>query len=90
MKEASIGDLLDPQKGATFIVECDDIRNTNGFTLKGPGIKDENAIEIDGIEKEWMDVRNMCCEEYPLGIDFIFVDKQNNCVVLPRTTRITR
>lgn len=90
LKEANCGSLLDPQNGATLIVECEELTARKGYTLKGPGIKEETTIDIKGVEEDWLDIRNTCCGEYPLGVDIIFIDRQHQCAVVPRTTRITR
>lgn len=89
LQQASCGTLHDPQKGATIIVECDAILDETMYLLKGPGIRESNTLALKGLDSKWLTIRNQCCEEYPLGVDLIFVDSQANCVVLPRTTRIT-
>lgn len=89
IEAACEGTLEDPQKGATIIVECKEIKGDPQFVLQGPGIPSKAYIAID-MDENWLDARNEKNQEFPLGVDMIFVDKQGNVVALPRTTRVER
>lgn len=89
MKSAYPGDLLNPHQAATVIVEVDSVTNERDLVLTGPGIEKENQIKITA-NADWVDVRQAKNSEYPMGIDLIFTDPDNNVLCLPRTTQITK
>ena len=86
-KRAKIGDLVDPNKSATIIAEFEEIEEGNDLELRGPGVKEVNRVNISG-NREWIKSREGKNEEYPLGIDAIYVGKNENVLCLPRTTQI--
>ncbi|WZL74712.1 phosphonate C-P lyase system protein PhnH [Clostridiaceae bacterium 35-E11] len=86
-KKAYEGDLIDPHKSATIIVETRSITNDKKVTLTGPGIKDENYIKVD-VVGNWIEKRKFKNMEYPLGVDVIMVDESANLICIPRTTKI--
>ncbi|MCL1950284.1 MAG: phosphonate C-P lyase system protein PhnH [Turicibacter sp.] len=81
------GNLIDPQKSATLIVECPAVANNQVLSLKGPGIKSENFLDL-GLSPEWLKARALANSEYPLGIDMMFVDGMGAVACLPRTSQI--
>jgi len=84
---AKIGTLIDPQKSATIVVEVEKLSSDKKYLLKGPGIEDlchANIITKD-VFIEDRENRNI---EYPLGIDSVFIDRENQIMCLPRTTKI--
>lgn len=83
------GDLLDPHKAATLIIEADYVGNDHALTLTGPGIETECTIDVKTTDG-WVDLRAEKNSEYPLGIDLIFTDWYDNILCLPRTTQITK
>lgn len=87
IKMCKVGDLVDPQKATTVIVQVEDIKSGIECILKGPGIKDmkDRVIPLD---KEVLNIRNEKNIEYPLGIDMIIVDKKSKVMCIPRTTVI--
>ena len=91
IKKAKIGDLVDPNNSATIIAEFKCLDNDNNeaniLNFKGPGIKNLNEVKISG-ETRWIKERSLKNEEYPLGIDLIYVDEKNNVICIPRTTSI--
>lgn len=87
MKECKIGNLLDPQLSATWIIETDEILEDGSLTLTGPGIKDETLLHIKKSDLFWK-MREEKIKEYPLGIDFIFTDTSSKLVCIPRTTNV--
>lgn len=87
LKVASIGDLQNPQYGATFIVETRSLNSGQELKLTGPGIMTERLIKVDTL-KSLMDIRAEKNAEYPLGIDLIFIDSEDHVLCLPRTTQI--
>lgn len=89
LAKAYPGDLLNPHQAATVIVEADYLGNEKDLILTGPGIERENYIRVQRTGN-WVDVRTAKNSEYPLGIDLIFTDPQDNILCLPRTTQIVR
>ncbi|SKC47732.1 phosphonate C-P lyase system protein PhnH [Maledivibacter halophilus] len=83
------GNLIDPHKSATIIIEANNISNDKELILKGPGIKDKNYIKVD-ISGNWVEKRELKNIEYPLGVDTIIIDKNSNLICLPRTTQISK
>ena len=86
---AYAGDLLDPHKAATIIIEADYVSNDRNLTLTGPGIETETYINVKTTD-HWVDLRAEKNSEYPLGIDLIFTDWYENILCLPRSTQIVK
>ncbi|MCM3762205.1 phosphonate C-P lyase system protein PhnH [Alkalihalobacillus oceani] len=86
--QAKSGTLKDPHTSATLLVEVEEVTNNQTWQLKGPGIRSTAFIDVKANE-EWFELRKTKNREYPLGIDFIFIDQQHQLLSLPRTTQIT-
>ena len=84
--EVMKGILISPERSTTLIIDMDSIGRGTEYNLKGPGIKEVRKIKLS-LEKRWMELRNEICKEFPLGIDLILTDKENNLVIIPRTTK---
>lgn len=89
IRSAYPGDLRDPHKAATIIVEVHSLSNERDLTLTGPGIEKESYIKVLTTDS-WVDLRADKNSEFPLGIDLIFTDPQDDILCLPRTIRISR
>jgi len=87
--DSKIGNLVDPHKSSTIVIEVESITRGKELILKGPGIEKENTISIK-CDFDWISARESKNIEYPLGIDIIFIDKSSNIMCLPRTTQIIR
>ena len=85
--KGKIGTLRDPQQSATIIMETERLSNDPQLTLQGPGIAKTETVEITASEM-WKKERAAVNQEYPLGVDMIFIDRQNNMMCLPRTTML--
>lgn len=83
------GNLVDPHKSATIIIEVDSLTTEKDMILTGPGVEKENYIKIK-TAFNWEELRAEKNFEYPLGVDFIFIDSEGNLMCLPRTTRIIK
>ncbi len=88
IKNAKRGSLINPHSSATIIIETEEIKENGNLNLSGPGIKDSRSISINGYEK-WINLRDEVISEFPMGVDFIIVSKDNNIISLPRTTEIS-
>lgn len=96
------GTLEDPHRGATCIVECAALLGASAggerigsvstahdrscWELTGPGIKTAARIELD--RGEILRVRSDRMDEFPCGIDLIFVDGAGHVVAVPRSTSV--
>lgn len=86
-RKSKIGDLVNPNGSATIIAEFEEIKEGTQLELAGPGIKEVNRISISE-SRAWIRARKEKNQEYPLGIDGIYIDKKGNVMCLPRTTQI--
>ena len=85
MKTAKNGDLVDPQKAATFIIFCETLEGSTMLRVKGPGIKEEQTIGTTEYIKTILRIRQEQNIEYPCGIDLLFVTSQGKIMAMPRT-----
>ena len=97
------GTLLDPHLGATCIVECATLlgRDATGAQtgsaagagqvcaceLTGPGIATTTTFSCD--RRDVLEARVARADEFPCGIDIVFVDKAGHVVAVPRTSAVT-
>ena len=100
----SDGTLADPHLGATCIVAADTVigvdrdglrtgalsgaSEVGAWRLSGPGIRGTVDVELDRVDV--MGARAARGDEFPLGIDLVFVDGAGHVLCLPRTTRAER
>jgi len=89
IKLAKIGTLINPHKNATIILEVKNLSNEKVYKLNGPGIKNCHYFDFAN-ESNLVDIRNKKNDEYPMGVDIIFLDDKANIVAIPRTTRIEK
>jgi alpha-D-ribose 1-methylphosphonate 5-triphosphate synthase subunit PhnH len=87
IEKAKTGTLNDPHSAATIIIEVESLSNDKQLCLKGPGIKDEAFVKVD-LKNSWIEARNRKNAEFPLGVELIFTDRENNLMCFPRTTRV--
>lgn len=59
------------------------------FTLSGPGIKDQTQLYLGGIDEQLVSLWQGANREYPLGIDWILVDRMGHVCCVPRSTAFT-
>lgn len=81
------GVLISPEKSATLLIEVDSIGEGNHYQLTGPGIKETTDLQLS-LSNDWLTLRNDICKEFPIGIDLILTDQNNNVVMIPRTTKV--
>jgi alpha-D-ribose 1-methylphosphonate 5-triphosphate synthase subunit PhnH len=82
------GDLLDPQLGATIVVEVWKLEDEGPLLLEGPGIERSSRLGVD-LDPSWVAERARKNAEFPLGVDLILVDPRSRLAALPRTTLVT-
>ncbi|MGA0345954.1 MAG: phosphonate C-P lyase system protein PhnH [Alphaproteobacteria bacterium] len=77
-----------PENSTTIIYQVNRIFNAaTGKKCKGPGIKDEIQILVDGVSDDFWFQRKLVNDSFPRGIDMFFTES-HRVVGLPRTTRI--
>ncbi len=87
--EINLGDLLNPETGATLILKGENISKGDlQLHLTGPGIANSNTIFLQGFNSHWFTRRNQWNRHFPLGVDLILVDSEQ-MLALPRTTVIS-
>ena len=89
MQKVQTGTLEDPHLGATLLVECDSLQEGDELILRGPGIPHAHTI-ASPLNSDWVEVRALMNEEFPLGFDMLLIDADANCMALPRTTQVER
>jgi len=91
---AKRGRMEYPDLSATVVYAVEEIiadGKASAFCkLEGPGIAGEQLLPMmEGFDYEELDALRTVNEEFPLGVDAFFVDRQGRLVALPRSTRIT-
>ncbi|MDJ0599028.1 MAG: phosphonate C-P lyase system protein PhnH [Crocosphaera sp.] len=87
--EISLGDLSNPEKGATLILVGKAIgKGDFKLHLTGPGIANSNIVFLQGFNPDWFTLRNQWNRNFPLGVDLILLDAEQ-LLALPRTTVIS-
>lgn len=86
------GDLRYPDRSASLIIQAAAIRSPsepggNGNRFAGPGIRESQAVAIDGLPSDFWRQRAALAAQLPLGIDLFFVAGQQ-VLAMPRTTRL--
>lgn len=89
MQKVKTGTLEDPHLGATLIVECESLKEGDDLILRGPGIQLSHTI-ASPLNDDWVEIRSLVNEEFPLGFDMLLIDADANCLALPRTTQVER
>jgi alpha-D-ribose 1-methylphosphonate 5-triphosphate synthase subunit PhnH len=84
----ALGSLENPEQGATLILIAESLAAGASLHLSGPGIPDETAVSIQGVDPAWWQKREQWNSGFPLGVDMIVVAGRQ-VLGLPRTTRLT-
>ena len=90
VQQLKAGTLSYPENSATIIADVNRISKVkiNGsleLTLKGPGVKDAETVYVAGLNAAILDELKAQNEEFPLGIDLILTDRDNNIICVPRS-----
>jgi alpha-D-ribose 1-methylphosphonate 5-triphosphate synthase subunit PhnH len=88
IREARVGTLVDPHRGATLVALSDRLSAGGRLRLSGPGVASVAFIDA-GLGDAWMEARAVKNREYPLGIDMLIVDRSGRVAALPRTTQVS-
>ncbi len=88
------GSLEYPDEGATVVYSVEEVNeNLSGvdsvnLTLTGPGINGKRKLSLKGLKKQEFIKIMEINKEFPLGIDFVFMDRKGKFFALPRSTKI--
>jgi alpha-D-ribose 1-methylphosphonate 5-triphosphate synthase subunit PhnH len=88
------GSLDYPDQGATIVYSVEEIGEGNpegdsvSLTLAGPGINGKRYLALKGLKKQEVIKIMEVNKEFPLGVDFVFTDKEDRLFALPRSTKI--
>lgn len=92
LMEAKRGTDLYPDQSATIIIQVsrisDDQEGEVRLKLRGPGIKSEQMLSLDGLNRELLSELLLNSGRFPLGLDWILVDDEGRVCCLPRSTKI--
>ena len=89
---ARIGEPEYPETGAFIIIDSTHIsdtpiENSIELLLQGPGVKGQRKAYVEGVHATVLDQLLQKNEEYPLGVDTIFTDRNGKVLCLPRTNQ---
>lgn len=80
-----------PDLGATIIYQAKQLTDNHEqdcITLSGPGIEHTIKVSVQGVPKEELMYFTEINCQYPLGIDVLLIDQDNNVMALPRSVKI--
>ncbi|MBL1420365.1 MAG: phosphonate C-P lyase system protein PhnH [Alphaproteobacteria bacterium] len=81
------GNATYPDASTTLIIQVKSLNHGNAVTLTGPGIQTEQALKVDGLNKNFWPWFKTNQTIFPLGNDVILAAP--DCLTaLPRTTKI--
>lgn len=86
--DAKQGSLEDPQHSATFIIWCDDLDGSEQMECVGPGIDGIKKLTVSEYVKKICILRQELQQEYPCGIDLLFVSSHEEIMAWPRLCRV--
>lgn len=89
--KSKLGSLEYPDDSATAIYHvqtCNNNPQKGSLVLKGPGIATETTLSLMGIHREEMCALQTVRNNYPCGIDLIFIDIHGNLACVPRSVTI--
>ena len=85
--EPSVGTLESPEQGATLLLIADKLTDCSGLRLKGPGIRDNATLHVDGVNDQWWKLRESWNGSFPLGVDVVLLSS-DSLTAIPRTIQI--
>ncbi len=86
LKKIKRGDLEFPEKGATLFLKINKIGEGTKILMRGPGIKDSIKINLS-ISVNFFKILHEI-NDFPIGIDIFFIDKDRNIVAIPRSVEV--
>ncbi|MFD0615995.1 phosphonate C-P lyase system protein PhnH [Paenibacillus sp. GCM10027629] len=90
------GTFTFPDESATIICRVHELgagsegrKGSVKLTMQGPGIAEEQQLSIDGLAGSLVSGWQASNAEFPLGIDWIFVDEMGRVACVPRSTKFS-
>lgn len=81
-----------PDRSATVLFSVESLADGSAgdflVRLTGPGIPGEKYVQIQGLDHEELRHLRELNSGYPLGVDSIFVDKNDRIMCIPRSAKI--
>jgi alpha-D-ribose 1-methylphosphonate 5-triphosphate synthase subunit PhnH len=82
------GTPMHPERSTTLILQVDMLDDSNGVSLRGPGIQAAIDLSVTTMPNCFWDQRQSVCDDFPQGLDMIFTCGRR-LAALPRTTMIS-
>jgi alpha-D-ribose 1-methylphosphonate 5-triphosphate synthase subunit PhnH len=76
-----------PQDGATLVLNVTALKAQGTLGLRGPGIKDEASLGVEGLPEGFLAERAALRPHFPRGLDIVFCCG-SDIAALPRTTEV--
>jgi len=90
------GTFTFPDESATIICRVHQLgagsegrKGSVKLTMRGPGIAEEQELSIDGLTGSLLSGWQASNAEFPLGVDWIFVDESGRVACVPRSTKFS-
>ena len=87
LQAAKPGDMVDPHKSATLVLEVPALMGEERYTLTGPGIDGSLELLLSAPVAQAIRARDRRELSFPLGLDLFFLDPAGRLLCLPRTTQ---
>jgi len=81
------GTEYEPEFGTTCLVQVDALDDSEGWTLRGPGIRDTQRLAVRGLRFDFVEQWTACQAQFPQGVDLLLC-AGDRLAGLPRTIRI--
>jgi alpha-D-ribose 1-methylphosphonate 5-triphosphate synthase subunit PhnH len=95
LASAKKGTLPYPEEGATMVVGVGALlaEPPSGdaalvLTLQGPGVDGTRTLGVSGLDPVLLEMRQECNEEFPIGVDLILCDPEQQIACIPRSTAV--
>lgn len=83
------GSLEYPDTGATILYLVEEVREGDGdIVVSGPGVAGKASLLIKGLPIGEVHRLRQVNGEFPLGVDAVFLDKNQRIACIPRSSRI--
>jgi len=88
------GTLSYPENSATIIIDVIQLspspdENTLAIELSGPGIETTTTLYINGLSSTLLNAIQEQNTEFPLGLDIMLTDQNNQLACIPRSSKIS-
>ena len=94
IESLKIGTLPYPENSATLIIDVNHLfsspsENTLAIELSGPGIENTTTLYINGLSSTLLKTIQEQNTEFPLGLDIMLTDQNNQLACIPRSSKIS-